>query len=615
MWLKSIFKEFRRRNIYKVAIAYGITAWVVVQVASIASNAFGAPAWVMKMIITLLLLGFPVVLIFAWAFEITPDGIKRTKSVAKSDSITNYTGRKLNYWIIGLLSTAVLFLLVERFWLGGSNTNSIDQQEETNIVSIAVLPFNDFSPDNDQEWFADGLTEELLNSLARLPDLKVAARTSSFQFKNKNLPIKTIAETLGVKNILEGSIRRAGDEMRITGQLIRAEDGFHLWSQTYDRKIDDVFTVQEDISENIASALDIYLDEQKRETMFAFGTRNVEAYEAYMKGRSIYEELHQSRIDTNLFTEANPWFEKAIHLDPEFAAPYYYHHDAYYHYILNYPNITIDTLSIEQAKNSMLSDLDQAIKHAAEPGHKLMYEFENTFLSDDWSRIPDLVSQLKSNPQAKGAYIMLNGGWARTFLNITGNAKLQYQLNKQALQSDPLHAGLKRSNIQALFSLGETDSALTVIDNFVSQTDNASTDTGVQMLLLIQNGQMEKAESLIQDSPNHPLYILMQAFKGNTEEAKERFENTSEVFKNHFNSSIVHYALGDIEKANNLAHQVDTTHLGGQKLAQRAAGMGGLIPYELSAAPNLSARFREAGVEVKPVQLGEVKIPKIVQRD
>lgn len=616
MNVKKLFDELKRRNVYKIAIAYTVTGWLIIQAASIASDTFGAPAWVMKMLITILLLGFPIAIIFAWAFEITPDGIKRTRRVPVEYSITNKTGQKLNYWIIGVLSAALLFLLVDRFWV--KDSSSPLATSASMVPTVAVLPFQDFSPANDQEWFSDGLTEELLNSLARLKGLKVAARTSSFYFKNKNIPIQQIADTLGVEHIVEGSVRRADSTVRISAQLIRASDGYHLWSQTYDRNVKDVFKIQEDISENIASALNVYLDDDEREKMFAFGTRNVEAYNAYLKGRNIYDKLHEKSVDVELFTEAAPWFEKSIKSDPNFAAPYYFLADPYTHYILEYPAIQIDSLNLQKAQNRIFHYLNEAIDHTSDPGQRLMYEFERTFLSGNWSSIPRLVEELKNNPEVQRAYAMI-GGWTRSFLSMVGHARLQYNLNMMKLERDPLDNGVKSSTMQALSNYASADSMFSALKQLGLDSNPQYNNSGSFMFTYLRIGHINKADSIAQsvtNSPVHPVRIIMHAVKGHQEEAAKKLEQfPNNAVKNNLSFALIYYVVGDVQKATGLALKIDTTTLGPQKLLlELGVQNGGFLPFTLDSLPNLSLLLNQAGVSIKPERIGEISIPKIQQK-
>ncbi|MDX1403929.1 MAG: hypothetical protein R3192_05305, partial [Woeseiaceae bacterium] len=238
----TFFAELKRRNVFRVGIAYVIVGWLLAQVAELAFDAYGAPEWVLKSVLFILLLGLPLALFFAWVFELTPEGIKLEKHVDRSQSITPQTGRKLDFIIIGVLVVAVGFLLVDKFLLSESPVAS-DEIMAMESQSIAVLPFVNMSDDDD--YFADGLSEELLNLLAKIPDLKVAGRTSSFAFKGRNEDLREIGEALDVSKVLEGSVRRSGNRLRVTAQLVNVEDGYHLWSETYDRQMADIFDIQD----------------------------------------------------------------------------------------------------------------------------------------------------------------------------------------------------------------------------------------------------------------------------------------------------------------------------------------------------------------------------------
>ena len=254
--MSQLFQELKRRNVFRVGLAYLAVAWLVLQAADIVLENINAPEWVMQALMLFMVIGFPVALVFAWAFEVTPEGIKPESEVDRSESITQQTGQKLNRTIIVVLVVAVGFLLVDKFLLD-SKAPDVAATEK----SVAVLPFVAMSSGEDDEYFADGLTEEILNSLTRVPELLVTARTSAFHFKGLDVPIPDIAEALGVAHVVEGSVRRDGDRLRVTAQLIRANDGFHLWSKNYDRETADTFGVQTDIAEEISSALGIVLDD------------------------------------------------------------------------------------------------------------------------------------------------------------------------------------------------------------------------------------------------------------------------------------------------------------------------------------------------------------------
>jgi TolB-like protein len=250
--MAGFFEELKRRNVFRVAIAYIVVAWLVLQVADVVLPTFQTPDWVMPAFTFLLALGFPVALTFAWAYEMTPEGIKREKEVDRSQSITRNTGRKLDFIIIGVLVVAIAFLAYDEFVIEPAQeeartTANSEASEviETDIpeMSVAVLPFVNMSADPDQEYFSDGISEELLNQLVKIRGLQVAGRTSSFAFKGRNEDLRSIADQLNVAHILEGSVRKAGDRVRITAQLVKASDGYHLWSETYDRDLSDIFAI------------------------------------------------------------------------------------------------------------------------------------------------------------------------------------------------------------------------------------------------------------------------------------------------------------------------------------------------------------------------------------
>ena len=310
----NLFTELKRRNVFKVAIVYVVVGWLTLQIADVLLENFGIPDWGFKFVTILLLLGFPIALIFAWAFEMTPEGIKREKDVDTSKSITEQTGNKLNYAIIGLLAVGIIYFAVDKFALrdGGSESGGTN---EVSVASIAVLPFVDMSPEGDQEYFSDGISEELLNLLAQIRDFRVAGRTSSFSFKGKGEDLRIIGEKLNVDHILEGSVRKAGNQLRITAQLVKVDDGYHVWSAAYDRELDNVFEIQDEIATAVVTALkETLLGEDVEVITQRRPTENPEAYAHYMKGRH-----HMQKRTPQDFDRALEEYQRAVTLDPEFA--------------------------------------------------------------------------------------------------------------------------------------------------------------------------------------------------------------------------------------------------------------------------------------------------------
>ena len=314
----SFFAELKRRNVVRVGLAYIVISWLLAQVAEFAFENFGAPEWVLKTFVVLLLLGLPLVLFFAWAFELTPEGVKREKDVDRSQSITPQTGQKLNRLTFVVMALAIAYFAVDKFVM--SNAPEVQQDPATAEVSaepqrsIAVLPFVDMSPSKDQEYFTDGLTENLLNALAQLRDLRVAGRTSSFAFKNRNEDLRGIGEQLGVAHILEGSVQKSGVQIRITAQLINAEDGYHLWSQTYDRTLEDIFAVQDEIANEVAKAMRVTLLGHAAESQQAISQNTTSAYNEYLKG---HHEANRGNLQGH--ERALSYFERALQLDPNLA--------------------------------------------------------------------------------------------------------------------------------------------------------------------------------------------------------------------------------------------------------------------------------------------------------
>ena len=314
----SLFDELKRRNVFRVAIAYLVASWLIIQLADILVPMLTLPEWVSRFIFLLLVVLFVPTLIAAWALEMTPEGVKLEKNVDRTASNTPNTGKKLNGMIIGVLALAVVVLLIDKVWLSGEGQSEV-VPSATVEKSLAVLPFADLSQAQDQEWFADGLAEEILNALARTPDLLISARTSTFAYKDTDKDIPTIASELGVAHVLEGSVRRAGDRIRVTAQLIRAVDGFHLWSQNYDRDTTDVIEIQEDLAIQIANALETTMDPDSLADMVRAGTSSVAAYQAYIHGTGLRS---RSLLENSprLMHQAYEYFEAARELDPQFSA-------------------------------------------------------------------------------------------------------------------------------------------------------------------------------------------------------------------------------------------------------------------------------------------------------
>jgi len=319
----SFFNELKRRNVFKVAAAYIIVAWLIMQAGEVLSPALHLPDWINSALAFFLILGFPLAMFFAWAFELTPEGIKKEKDVDRSQSITSVTGQKLNYTIIALMAVTLGYFAYDKFLLQPQKledtaTVSAETPETPGdeFQTIAVLPFVNMSEDASNEYFSDGLTEELLNILAKIKELRVAGRTSSFAFKGKEDDLRIIGEKLNVSSILEGSVRKDDkrNRVRITAQLINVADGYHLWSETYDRELDDIFAIQDEIAREVAQALRITLLGEDEERLEQVTSTVVTAYDVYLQAR---QGLHEGGYVS--LNNAVEQFQQALALDPSYT--------------------------------------------------------------------------------------------------------------------------------------------------------------------------------------------------------------------------------------------------------------------------------------------------------
>ena len=316
--MSNLFTELKRRNIFRVVSVYVVVGWLLMQFASILESSIGLPDWFDGMVVALLLIGFPIAMVLAWAFELTPEGMRRTEAIAEGESVAARTGRKLDYALLGGLALVGVLIVGDRVMPETSKDSAIitaaAETESLEGQSIAVLPFEDFSPDKDQAYFADGIAEELLNVLARVEGLRVASRTSAFSFKERESSIGEIAKALNVEHILEGSVRKAGDTLRITAQLIDTKTDVHLWSETYDRPLtaENVFQIQDEISKAIVLELNGRLDLLPENN--ARLTKSTEAYDAYLRGKEAYRDRTEDALNESL-----DWLGRAVTLDPDFA--------------------------------------------------------------------------------------------------------------------------------------------------------------------------------------------------------------------------------------------------------------------------------------------------------
>ena len=315
-----LISELRRRNVLRMAVLYAAAAWAVLEGVDVLSGLIDLPGEFGRVLLIVLAIGFPIALIASWFLELTPEGLALDKDAPAKESVTPFGGRHMDFVIIGILSAALLLFAWDKWWDAGPDD-----------LSIAVLPFVNMSGDPDQEYFSDGVSEEILNLLAQIRPLKVIARTSSFSFKGKDISIAEIAEELKIRNVLEGSVRRDGDRVRITAQLIDASDSSHLWSQTYDRDLSaaNLFYIQSEVARAVTEKLRVTLTGEDETRLAKMPTENTEAYAAYLIGRDRLKDRKVAGLE-----EAIEQFSRAVELDPAFAGAWSGLRDACFLYFI-----------------------------------------------------------------------------------------------------------------------------------------------------------------------------------------------------------------------------------------------------------------------------------------
>lgn len=447
----EVFQELKRRNIFRVAVAYVMLSWVLLQAVGLIAPGIGLPDWTFPLVFLFLIIGFPVALIFAWAFELTTEGLKRTTEVHPENSLTSNTGRKLDFIIIGFLSVALLFFVVDRLFVP-SVTRPPTTPDETAVdtagswSSIAVMPFVNMSSDADQEYFSDGISEELLNVLGKAKGLRVAARTSSFSFKDKDTTIPKIGSLLNVETVLEGSVRKSGTKLRITAQLIEVATGYHIWSETYNRETRDIFQIQDEIANSIVSAMSTHLPGLE-ETTEPKHQPTLEAYNYYLAGRQLLEQRQSISKSITLF-------DQAIAADPLFASAYASKAEAV---ILSIPGSAVPNTE-EEVQILSLADtalkLDPDLAEAYAARGLLHYAFANFDKA-----IVELERAISLNPNLAEAHMWLA-------LNYTRSGRQKDALSQYALayERDPLHRTILTNYAIKLSKFGRYEEAMAIID-------------------------------------------------------------------------------------------------------------------------------------------------------
>jgi len=593
------FSELMRRNVVRVGVAYIVVAWVLAQVAEFAFDNFGAPEWTIKAVVVVLLIGLPIALIFSWAFEMTPDGVKLEKDVDRSQSITSHTGRKLDRMIIGVLVIALAWFAWDKF----STPSDTDVASTANAgSSVAVLPFVAMSNGPDDGYFADGLTEEILNSLAQLPELLVTSRTSAFSFKGAEIPVSEIAAALSVDHIVEGSVRRSGDRLRVTAQLIRTEDDTHLWSENYDSTSTDAIAVQEDIAEKIAVAMNIVLDEDKRAAMKAVGLRNPEAFTLYQKGVEIFNDAHGSRRILDRLREANVYFDQVIELAPNFIGAYIDRSDLAQHLVLNNAigrrSGDISEEEIAAAYEGAVQNHEIAARAASTPALRALVELDIAILSGNWRGIRGhMESVFLAQSCAEGN----STGWLP---NVIGYASENVERTKKQLACDPLRSLSWFNAARAQLWSGDFEGALQTAE----EGRNVAPGDWLGMewfRILLANKMSDEASAAVQsrilDDSDGDSPLVLEAMVAAYDGDKELLSNLLAKYEQSdqadpFWMISMNAWGGNLERANELAATIDAHRYGSGALLNIVQWCACGAPWDLEATPNFAARIAEGQI-------------------
>lgn len=454
----QLFEELKRRNVFRVGVAYAVAAWVILQLTDVVGEILELPLWGGKLILLIIVVGFPITLFAAWAFEMTPEGIKREHEVDRSRSITPHTGKKLNNITLVLMAIALVYLLVDKFYISDlvshTDTERVAQEIQPPIVpvqpapreidrqSIAVLPFTNRSRLEEDQFFVEGVHDDLLTNLARIGDLKVISRTSVMRYKDTEKPIPEIAGELGVATVMEGAVQRSGDTVRINVQLIDAETDEHLWAEIFDRDLtaDNLFAIQTEISEKIAHALKATLSPEEQKRISARPTENLAAYQAFMRGRQLLPRRNSADLQAALAE-----FERAVELDPEFALGWVGVAETYA-LLAGYSSIS-PAESIEKT--------DQAVRRALAINDQL----GEAYLSQ--AGIFEFHNQWEETEAAYEKALELSPGYASAY-QWYGNYLTRYphrmkeasELLARAVELDPLSSIIRLNQINNLTALG-----------------------------------------------------------------------------------------------------------------------------------------------------------------
>jgi TolB-like protein/Tfp pilus assembly protein PilF len=481
----SLFAELKRRNVFRVAVAYLALGWIVTQVTATVGPMLNLPPWVGPVVLWIGAIGLPFALLFAWIYELTPEGLKRESEVDRSESVTRLTARRLDLVVIGLLVVAIgLFALREFGPVEQDRLTAVTSTKDTvapapattrDDRSVAVLPFVDMSAARDQEYFADGISEEVLNLLAQVPQLRVIARTSSFSFKGKDLGIAEIAETLNVANVLEGSVRKSGDKLRITAQLVRASDSSHLWSQTYDRELTDVFAVQDEIAAAVVEQLKVTLlggAPKARAT-------NPQAYALFLQAQEISRQYNAASLE-----QAIALYRQALTIDPAYAPAWNGLAGVYF------GQMDLGLLAIEQGVAVGLEAVNKALEH--DPTFAPAYGTQAAIMGLIERDYPAAARQLEKGLELDPMNLEVISV-ASAVARRLGRMELAIALGEYILSRDPVNVDAYELLAISYRYVGRLDDSIAAYRTLLSLTPGAGRAHWALANVLLQKGDAEAA--------------------------------------------------------------------------------------------------------------------------
>jgi len=554
----NLFAELKRRNVYKVAVAYAVVAWLIIQVASIVLPTFHAPEWTLQVIIAVVVIGFPVALICSWAFEITPEGIVRESEIEPGKSITRRTGRKIVAMTImlaiiaaGLLAFQLLRpstqVTVESGAPAKPKAESLaGARPSIPEKSIAVLPFDSLSEDKSNAYFAEGIQDEVITRLAKVADLKVISRTSTQRFKSAPSDLRDIARQLGAMNILEGSVQKANDQVRVNVQLINALTDAHLWAEIYDRKLTDIFAVESDIAKTIAATLQAKLTGSEKDAMSKKPTANPEAYELYLQGRFFWNK----RTDVDL-PRAVEFYEQAIAKDPNYALAYAGLADCY----VLYPDYGVGAPAEYYPKAREMAEKALSLDATLAEPHAALGMIYTNFDHDFDKAIAEFDRAIQLNPNNATAY-----QWKNTALVALQQFDAAIAGSKKAIALDPLSLILNADLVFNYYNARRFDEALAQGRRTLEIDPSFHVVRGYVGIALQFKGQLADAlreyriAASITDEPfSHTLLAQACARSGLRDEAQQILAQLEERARTKFvtgwSIAVIRLSLGDKEGA------------------------------------------------------------------